>query len=153
MRGTNADRFWSMVLRLSNDECWPWLGGTERGGYGRFKVEGYYKRAHRVAWELVNGAIPMSVCVCHKCDVPACVNPSHLFLGTVAENVADMGRKDRKARGQSISKSLNNYQVLDIARRVRNGEVGSKLAREYGVHTSTVSAIKVGRYWSHLTGL
>ncbi len=75
--------------------CWIWLLDTLPYGYGKIKVEGKTKRAHRVSWEEFNGQIPEGMCVLHNCDVPACVNPEHLFLGTQADNMRDMKQKSR----------------------------------------------------------
>ena len=101
-RKSTAERFWAKVDRSDGpDACWPWTGHRARRGYGQFKMFGRSVPAHRVAWELTNGPIPPgdhfgTMCACHRCDNPPCCNPTHLFLGSMADNVAD---RDAKGRG------------------------------------------------------
>ena len=80
-----------------NSGCWLWQGGVARR-YGVIKIEGKTKRVHRVVWELNNGSIPDGMFVCHSCDVPRCVNPEHLFIGTHTDNMRDMIQKGRKSK-------------------------------------------------------
>lgn len=99
-------RFWAKVAK--GDSCWLWTASKRSKGYGAFVypllgvvTQG---RAHRFSWELHNGPIPDGAFVCHKCDTPACVNPEHLFLGSNADNVADMMSKGRHVRGGTYVK-------------------------------------------------
>lgn len=101
------ERFWSKVDRGGGpDACWLWTAHKTRGGYGQLRVDGHQATAHRVSWELAHGPIPPGhgyhgTCVLHRCDNPPCCNPSHLFLGTNADNMADMKAKGRQARGDT----------------------------------------------------
>lgn len=96
---TPLDRLWRRVKRGAPDECWPYLGAVNVRGYGKFWLDGKTIAASRATFILLNGTIPSSVLVCHKCDNPRCCNPAHLFLGNSAANSADMAAKGRAANG------------------------------------------------------
>jgi hypothetical protein len=151
--------------------CWLWLGGKDHKGYGKFSIgssrneDGSRRNsmvsAHRFSYEFSYGAIPddgtyHGVCVLHKCDMPSCVNPDHLFLGTNAENVRDMDAKNRRVtvakRGSDHANSiLNESQVREIVRLHRVEKVTQlQLSKDFGVCHATINHIFMGRLWGHL---
>lgn len=99
---TREQRF-QAHCEASDDGCIHWTGGLNPDGYGKFlwSAEVGVIGAHRAGWMRANGPIPVGMAVLHKCDVPRCVNPEHLFLGTQVENIADMDAKGRRNRWPS----------------------------------------------------
>ena len=91
------ERFWNNVKRGDKNDCWLWLGGKTKSGYGQCYFEKKVQRAHRVAWMLSKSIVPIpsGMGVLHTCDNPACVNPLHLFLGTQKDNMQDCKSKGR----------------------------------------------------------
>lgn len=140
-----TQRFWEKVSK-SSDGCWLWTGATNGKGYGRFGVGGKNKFAHRVAYEMSRGAIPLGMIVMHRCDTPACVNPNHLICGTVAENNSDMVAKGRASPPPVLK--TNAKLTANQARQIRKSPLGNLLlASAFGVNPSTISKIKRGETW------
>lgn len=106
-------RFWSKVDKSGGpDACWLWTAGKTQYGYGSFRSRGKSFYPHRVAWVLTHGQVPIhtgyhGLCVCHRCDVPACCRPDHLFLGTCKDNNRDRKNKWRTARGDKSGSRLH----------------------------------------------
>ncbi len=147
-----AERFWEKCDRTGGpDSCWPWLGCISRGGYGRLTLDGRTSAAHRVSWQITHTApIAPGIDVCHKCDNRPCVNPAHLFLGTRADNMADMKAKGRGncARGERHNKAkLTREKVADIRARFASGESKKSLAKAFGVTRRNVKLIVEGATW------
>ena len=99
-------RFWENVKKADGDACWEWTASLQRGGYAQMKRKGKKIRASRFAYEIVNGPIASPLLfVCHTCDNPKCVRADHLFLGTAADNNADMMAKGRYSHGEAHSRA------------------------------------------------
>lgn len=132
--------------------CIEWTGSRVPNGYGQIRRGEVLVLAHRLAWELKHGPIPEGMKVLHTCDNPPCCNEEHLFLGTDADNSADMVAKGRQARqkGEAHGNSkLTENDVLEIRRRLVAGESQRKIAVAFGVHHSTVGGIGRGAMWAH----
>jgi len=155
-------KFQSKHIPVTETGCWLWTSSLSHNGYGQFGSKGKCIRAHRFSWELKNGPIPKGMCVCHKCDTRSCVNPDHLFIGTIKENIADKVRKNRQARGESLAIAQGNR--LKVGERtnsvvltknqviaIRN-ESGShaKIAKKYGVSSSAIFNVISRKTWKHV---
>jgi HNH endonuclease len=148
MKLSRREKFLAKVSPKA-DGCWLWTGLVRPDGYGATRFEGKEQGAHRVAWKLFRGKIGPGISVCHKCDVRACVNPAHLFVGTPADNVKDMYKKGRGRRGERHgSAKLTLAQVGRIRSMLDEDKMYvSEIAREFGVSETTIRAIKAGRTW------
>ncbi len=133
--------------------CWLWTGPVDRDGYGEWQYAERRLKAHRWSHVLFLGE-PGTLQVCHACDVPACVNPAHLFLGTQADNVHDMQAKgricDKRGERHHMAK-LSDAVVLEL-RAKYDGKWGSAsaLARAYGMKRQIVYDAVTRRRWRHL---
>lgn len=98
-RGTPTERFWRLVAKAGDTDCWTWLGKKGSKGYGLAHVaDGRQRQAHRVAYELVVGPIPEGLELDHLCNVRRCVNPAHLEAVTHSENQTRRYQRARKVR-------------------------------------------------------
>lgn len=146
-------RIWKKVEPVTESGCWLWTGAVDKHkGHGRTYWKEKVQLSHRVFFEAKHGKIPDGMCVCHKCDVPSCVNPDHLFVGTVADNNADMRRKGRASGNRTNGERHHRAKFTDEqAIKIRSDPRGSsEIAREYGVHHSTIFYLKSGKNWKHL---
>ena len=142
-------RFWSKVDK--SGECWIWKASTNRTGYGQFRFEGKIVKAHRFAYASTYGQIPNGLFVCHSCDTPLCVNPSHLFLGTDFDNKADMYRKKRHVFGcKHPNAVLNTETVLAIRKAVNEGISQRTIAKMFNTQRSQVSLIANRKRWASI---
>lgn len=144
---TLAERFSEKYEPVTETGCWLWTAATSPSGYGQFKFRGQRAFAHRVSWIINVGEIPDGLCILHKCDTPACINPAHLFLGTVLDNNADRHKKGRSgsAKGETNGQSkLTRESVLAIR---ESSDGANMLAAKYGVARRVIWGIRTGRMW------
>jgi DNA-binding XRE family transcriptional regulator len=148
-----AERFWSKVAKRGPKDCWLWTGATTFRGYGKLgnrANHGSDRFAHRVSYELNIGPIPDGLCVCHTCDTPLCVNPSHLFLGTLAENNADREAKGRGSdkHGANNPRARLTAAIVKKIKKLRaKGMSQEKIGKIVGFPQTTISKIDRGVGW------
>jgi hypothetical protein len=151
---TIFERLVSKIEYDTNGGCWLWSGAPNSYGYGQIWLEGRQPLAHRLMYECHAGEkVPKGMFVCHRCDVPACINPAHLFLGTPKDNMADKMKKGRARtpRGERAGRAkLKDVQALAIIRRCAAGETQKSVAADYGVTASAVGDIVRRRNFKHL---
>lgn len=152
-----------------NDRCILWTGAKAGSGYGVKSVNGKMTYVHRQVAEQRYGPIPIGMVVAHTCDVPACINPEHLVVCTQAENLSDMVRKGRSAKGEKHrskthpelvlkgskigTSKLSERDVQSIRDEYKPYSVDaslSALASKYGVTFQTIHKIVKGQRWKHL---
>lgn len=152
------EKFWKRVNKGQLNECWEWASWTNDRGYGRFYHQGRYFYAHRLSWYLEHGDDPLARFVCHKCDNPICVNPSHLFVGTQDDNMSDMARKGRASRVPRVlgtkhpQAKLTPTIVREIDRLRAGGMLWRDIARRVGVSRVTAHRAGTRRTWRHIAG-
>lgn len=149
-----SERFWERVNKT--ESCWIWMCKSSRYSYGRFYTgtsKTYLVKAHRYSWELHKGKVPDGLFVLHKCDVPLCVNPDHLFLGTHQDNMDDMARKGRRFLTNGDKNGmvkLTKEQVIEI-RAAKDSMTTRMMATKYGVSEGCIRAILTRRKWKWLS--
>ena len=129
-------------IKKDKDGCWIWQKGKNNRGYGTISLPHQKKAyAHRVSYEIFKGEIPQGMCVCHKCDVPACVNPEHLFVGSHQDNIRDAWVKGRlplpppRYGEKHHNAAFTAIEVREIRRSTRPHK---ELAERFGVHPMTI---------------
>jgi hypothetical protein len=152
---SRACYFWYWVDKSSPNACWLWKKPPSYWGYGQARWNKKSYRAHRLSWEINFGPIPHSLLVCHKCDNRMCCNPSHLFVGTQADNIADMVKKGRNSYKTRIGEEhknakLNDQKVREIKKLLAAGFSLRKIAKLYNVSGSVIFDIKRKKKWRHV---
>lgn len=157
LKRTTVERFLERVTVGAG--CWLWLGKPNGAGYGMISHNGRGERAHRVSWMLHRGAIPDGISVLHHCDNRMCVNPAHLFLGTIADNNADMCQKGRARywfrvnppRGVKHHRAkLTDADVVRIREAAKTGLSHRAIAETFGVSRPTVTRVVAAKGWKHV---
>lgn len=146
-------RFWTKVAITANpDKCWEWQASCRSDGYGQLNMKNHSPKitsAHRISWEITYGEIPDGMWVLHRCDNRKCVNPSHLFLGTRADNELDKMNKGRQPSGERVGlhklTSENVKQIREIYATEKTNQY--ELAKRYGVNQSVISLIVNRKAW------
>jgi len=143
---TKEQALQSRILIDETTKCWNWTGTKDKDGYGVFHWRNKRLRAHREALTVFGGIdVSSDLIVCHSCDNPSCINPDHLFVGTVKDNAQDALKKKRAFVGDKNGRSkLSQSQVNQI--RCEDG-IYRSIAEKYGVSRSTISEIKRGKTW------
>ena len=147
-------RFWSKVDKNNIKECWGWTASLNNKGYGQFYTGKTMMTAHRTSWMLTNGNIPKGLNVLHKCDNPLCVNPEHLFLGTLSDNMQDCRDKGRLVmpntkgcnHGRSRLTSSDVKEIRDLASVMYQREISGI----YGISRGAIGRIIRRELWTHI---
>ena len=147
------EHFWNNIDKRGPDECWEWQGPIDPNGYGVVLTRRRPRRAHRVSYEIHNSPIPKGKVICHACDNPPCCNPAHLWLGTQADNLADMYAKNRHSKTRTYTKKGEKHhrsRFTDAQARQMRAEYQERgitlraIALEYGVTVATIWKIVHG---------
>lgn len=143
-----VERFWANVDR--SGDCWNWTAWRDRNGYGSFRINAPRKcvKAHRFSYAIANGGIPSGEhLVCHKCDNPSCVNPSHLFLGSPLTNARDMIQKKRNKPHVGVNNPRAKFDVWDIICIRADRRSYETIAKDYNITAGRVSEIRSRKIW------
>lgn len=140
MRPGIHSRIWPKVNKTKT--CWLWIGLRNSKGYGRIYYQKKHWILHRLVWELMREEIPPGMCALHKCDVPNCVNPDHLFIGTPQDNIDDKMRKGRWYGGERAK--IPREKLAKAIAEIENGKQQKIVADLYGISASYLSNIRTG---------
>jgi len=142
-------RFWGKVDKSSF--CWLWTANKSKAGYGKVKTGGKTVSAHRMSWLLSNGPIPKNRWVLHHCDVRACVNPNHLYLGTAKQNTKDSCDRGHMYRGEKHHNAkLTSFEALQI-RSIPSWVSPKVIGKVFNISKTQAYDIRLGKSWKHLS--
>jgi hypothetical protein len=139
----NAEDFFKSISKNPNNDCWEWNKYINNKGYGTFCINKQHIPSHRYSYEIFIGD-PSGFEVCHKCDNPKCVNPSHLFLGTHSDNM-----RDRSLKGRGNDK-LTPQKVIEIRNMYEQGIETSAIAKIYSMNRRSIRSIRTKETWSYV---
>lgn len=146
---TIEEAFRNYVSASDPDACWEWNGYIDPTGYGRMFYNRVRFSTHRLSYQIAFGEIPDGLQVCHKCDNRKCVNPNHLFLGTVADNMQDASNKRRLKHGENHHLSKITKAIADEIRSLYPSLDQRQLAKKFSVSKTTVANILHNRIWTY----
>jgi len=149
-------RFWSKVNLyhgITDEDCWEWTGSISEKGYGRINVRGQNRQAHRIAYKLYRGPIESYLFVCHSCDNPLCVNPSHLFKASAAGNNFDMLSKGRhntgyRAKGAEHHKAKLTDEIVTFIKLATGTQ--REIAKQFNISQAVVCNVRNNKVWKHI---
>ncbi len=148
---TLEDRFNKKWVPEPYSGCWLWTGARGSFGHGLMKTRTKKNdTAPRISWTIHRGEIPTGLCVLHKCDVPECVNPDHLFLGTKRDNAIDSALKGRHADFNGTKNGRCRLSVEQVREIRSSSETHKTLAKRFGVGKSTIGYVRNGTNWRNI---
>ena len=151
----DENRFWIKVIVLEENNCWEWISKKDEDGYGRFWLHEKMQGAHRISYTLKYGQISKGLWILHKCNNTSCVNPNHLYAGTIKDNVRDSINSGTlfllRVKGENRPNAkLKESEIRDIRNMLKNGEPQKDVILKYGLDSSHISAIKNRRIWKSI---
>jgi hypothetical protein len=153
MRNCDPARIFNRIQKAASG-CWLYTGGISSSGYGIVSIKNRSVHVHRLAYSLKCGPIPEATCVLHRCDIRRCINPDHLFLGSLADNNRDCMDKGRTAdrRGEkNTGAKFTPKRVARVRRAYGTGRFSQRTVGEmFGISQQQVSSIVRGQAWPHL---
>ena len=146
--------FWSRVKIGPPNSCWEWQGSLTHRGYGRFGNR-RPSFAHRIAYQYAIGTIKPGLCICHHCDNPKCVNPSHLFMGTFGDNNRDRNRKGRYVPyyGEAVSSAKLTEEKVRQIRQLYPSLSLSAIAQKFKVGRTAIHEVVTRETWRHVPAI